>query len=123
MDALKSTHPNATEETCERSLNLAVRLLVMMRFGIPKHQVLPRRCLRWETGPLRDVIHALFDEPPKLSCEQVRLPKSFDGWSIANIAGIRIGFTDNLADHLLFVEDDSKRLIFHHAAFLEYRRR
>ncbi|KAK3291319.1 uncharacterized protein B0H64DRAFT_410347 [Chaetomium fimeti] len=110
------------EEACERSLNLAVRLLVMMRFGIAKHQVSPRRFLRWEQGTLQAFIHVLFEEVPKLSCEQVRLPKSFDAWSIANIAGIEIAFTDNIADHLLLVDDDTRLLIFHHASFLEYHR-
>ncbi|KAL2141656.1 hypothetical protein VTI28DRAFT_2150 [Corynascus sepedonium] len=113
---------NATEEARERSINLAVRLLVMMRVGVARHHVSLRRCLRWERGPLRDCVHRLFDEPPKLSCEPIRLPKSFDAWSIANVAGIEVAFTDNLADHLLLIDDDTRLLIFHHASFLEYHR-
>lgn len=121
LDELRST--NASEEVSERLINLAGRLLVMMRFGVTKHQVLSRRYLRWERGPLQEFVHDLFSEPPKLSCEQTRLPKSFDAWSIANVAGIEVAFTDNLADHLLLVEDDTKLLVFHHASFLEYHRR
>ena len=59
---------------------------------------------------------------PTLSCEHVRLPKSFDAWSIEMVGGIEIAFTDNLADHLLLVEEDSKVLIFHHVSFLEVQR-
>lgn len=121
MDMLRLA--GAEEEACERSLNLAVRLLVMMRFGLAKHQVAPRRFLRWEQGSLQTFIHGVFNEVPKLSSEQIRLPKSFDAWSIANIAGIKLAFTDNLADHLLLVDDDTRLLIFHHASFLEYHRR
>ncbi|KAK4043317.1 hypothetical protein C8A01DRAFT_43801 [Parachaetomium inaequale] len=120
IDSLRST--NVPEGACERSINLAVRLLVMMRFGVTKYQVSPRRCLQWQQGSLRDFVHGLFNEPPKLSCEQVRLPKTFDGWSIANVAGIEVAFTDNLADHLLLVDDDTRLLVFHHASFLEYHR-
>jgi hypothetical protein len=121
IDSLRLT--NLPKEACERSIILAVRLLVMMRFGVTKHQVSPRRCLQWQQGSLKDFVHGLFNEPPKLSCEQVRLPKTFDAWSIANVAGIEVAFTDNLADHLLLVDDDTRLLVFHHASFLEYHRR
>lgn len=121
MDMLRLA--GGEEEACERSLNLAIRLFVMMRFGLAKHQLSPRRFLRWEQGSLQAFIHGLFNVVPKLSCEQIRLPKSFDAWSIANIGGIEIAFTDNMADHLLLVDDDTRLLIFHHASFLEYHRR
>jgi hypothetical protein len=121
MRALKST--NASEEACDRCANLTARLLVMIRFGVAKNQISSRRSVQWGTGPLRDVVHSLFSEPPKISCEQIRLPKSFDAWAIANVSGIAIAFTDNLADHLLLIEDDTKLLIFHHASFLEYHRK
>jgi hypothetical protein len=49
----------------------------------------------------------------------VRLPKTFDAWAIERIGGISIQFTDNLADHLLLVNDDTTLLVFHHVAFLE----
>ncbi|KAL2171205.1 hypothetical protein VTG60DRAFT_3516 [Thermothelomyces hinnuleus] len=47
---------------------------------------------------------------------------SVDAWSIANVAGIEVAFTDNLVDHLRLVEDDTRLLIFQHASFLEYHR-
>ncbi|KAK0627397.1 hypothetical protein B0T14DRAFT_535243 [Immersiella caudata] len=87
----------ASEEHCVNSINLAARLLTMIKFGVVQHQA------------------------PVLGCESTRLPKSFNAWTIEMIGGIRTGFTDNLADHLLLVEDDSKVLIFHHASFLEYQ--
>ncbi|SPQ23348.1 0996ff9d-aff8-4224-acaa-8812ba701ec8 [Thermothielavioides terrestris] len=113
---------NAAKDASERSLNLAARLLAMVKVGVGNRQFPSRKCLRWEKGSLRDFVHDLFREPPRLSCEKVRLPRSFDAWAITNVAGIEIAFTDNLADHLLLTEDDSKLHVFHHAFFLECHR-
>ncbi|KAK0673143.1 hypothetical protein QBC41DRAFT_343220 [Cercophora samala] len=118
-ELLKSTISSATDEECERSMDLAARLLTMLWIGVPKDQVMARRCLRWEQGTIRDFVSDFFKEAPKLSYERVRLPKSFNAWSISKIAGINISFTDNLADHLLLTDDDSTLLIFHHVSFLE----
>ncbi|KAK5656519.1 hypothetical protein OQA88_4496 [Cercophora sp. LCS_1] len=114
-----SASTGAGEESCENSINLAARLLTMMKFGVVKHQAIPRRVLRWDEGDLDCFVKDYFDVTPALSFEHVRLPKAFNAWSIETIGGIQIGFTDNLADHLLLVEEDSKVLIFHHASFLE----
>ncbi|KAK4198777.1 hypothetical protein QBC40DRAFT_283234 [Triangularia verruculosa] len=91
----------------------------MMKIGVPKDQLMPQGCLQWDQGPIRDFVHGFFSETPKLTFERIRLPKTFDAWSISKIAGIHISFTDNLADHLLLTNDDSTLLIFHHASFLE----
>jgi hypothetical protein len=116
---LRST--GAPEEHCLNSINLAARLLTMMKFGVVKHQAVPRRHIHWDAGPLDDFVKDYLSTPPILGCESIRLPKSFNAWSIETIGGIQVGFTDNMADHLLLVEDDSKVLIFHHASFLEYQ--
>ncbi len=108
------------DDAFENTINLAARLLLMLKFGIVKGQAIPRRYLRWSTASLGAFVKSYFDEAaPRLNCDHVRLPKAFDAWSISTIGGIAIDFTDNLADHLLLVEDDSKVLIFHHASFLE----
>ncbi len=108
-----------TDDACENTVNLAARLLLMLKFGVVKGQAIPRRYLRWTEGSLGSFVHDYFDEAPKLNCDHVRLPKAFNAWSIDRIGGIAIDFTNNLADHLLLVEDDSKVLIFPHASFLE----
>ncbi|KAK4447590.1 hypothetical protein QBC34DRAFT_409073 [Podospora aff. communis PSN243] len=91
----------------------------MLKIGTFKHQANPRGFLDWKAGSMQDFVSEYFEESrPVLSCEGVRLPKAFDAWSICKIGGIEIDFTDNLADHLLFV-GDAKVLIFHHASFLE----
>ncbi|KAL2150100.1 hypothetical protein VTH82DRAFT_7776 [Thermothelomyces myriococcoides] len=120
MEMMEST--NTEKEARERSIDLAARLIVMVSLGGVKNQVSPRRSPRWEGGLLGDFIRGLFNSNITLSCKQTRLPKSFDAWSISNVAGIEIVFTDNLVDHLRLVEDDTRLLIFHHASFLEYHR-
>ncbi|KAK7979836.1 hypothetical protein PG989_012293 [Apiospora arundinis] len=94
-----------TEQDYENLLNLALRLASMMKFGAVRRQIMPRRFLEWEQGSFPDFLAKHFGKPPVLSHDR---------------GGIRICFTDNLADHLLLVEDDSKLLIFHHVSFLEY---
>ncbi|KAH8678292.1 hypothetical protein BX600DRAFT_507251 [Xylariales sp. PMI_506] len=121
---LKSRDPvRHTEEVCADAINLAARLLLMLKFGAVKHQANPRRYLNWTTGSLQDFVTQYFCQPPRLSAERVRLPRTFNAWSLYTIGGINIEFTDNLADHLLLVGDDTKLKVFHHASFLEYQRR
>lgn len=123
--SLKRGRPNKneneppTDDACENTINLAARLLLMLKLGVVKGQAIPRRCLSWTEGSLGSFVRDYFDEAPRLNCDHVRLPKAFNAWSIDRIGGIAIDFTNNLADHLLLVEDDSKVLIFHHASFLE----
>ncbi|KAH6876356.1 hypothetical protein B0T10DRAFT_585433 [Thelonectria olida] len=110
------------EDARENSLNLAVRLLLMLRMGAIKYQHCPRRCLVWDKGLPRDFLNQRFCEGPILNSDGVKLPKAFNGWSLESIGGIEISFTDNLADHLLLIEDDSKVLVFHYASFLDCQR-
>lgn len=120
---IKSQSPIPSDEVCENILNLAARLLLMLRFGNMGRQTFPRECLNWTDGLLSDFIHGYFAAPPQLRYESVRLPKLFNAWSITAIAGIEIDFTDNIADHLRLVKDDTRLLIFHHASFLELQQK
>lgn len=94
----------------------------MLRFGRLQYEVGPREYITWTEGSLRSFLNGYFDTSPELSCDQIRLPKSFDAWSLENVAGIKVSFTDNLVDHLRLVDDDGKVMIFHHASFLERQR-
>ncbi|KAF6812371.1 hypothetical protein CMUS01_13075 [Colletotrichum musicola] len=94
----------------------------MLKFGLAAGQTEPTRCcLLWTEGSLEGCIREYFDQEPKLESRGVRLPRSFNAWSIQSIGGIEIHFTDNLIDHLKFIEDaESKKiLVFHHVSFLE----
>ncbi|KAI1761790.1 hypothetical protein GGR53DRAFT_504095 [Hypoxylon sp. FL1150] len=120
---LQRENPGATDDACESSINLAARLLTMLKIGVVKYQAAPRGFLKWECGSLADIVKKRFSEPQVLDTQHVRLPKSFNAWTISLIGGLQIEFTDNLADHLLLVDDDTKVLIFHHASFLECQQR
>ncbi|KAK7949169.1 uncharacterized protein PG986_010055 [Apiospora aurea] len=71
----------------EVPINLALRLISMMKFGIARGQIMPRRCLAWNQGSLKEYLADYFGKPPVLNCDRVRLPKSFHAWSIEKIGG------------------------------------
>ncbi|KAI1271032.1 hypothetical protein F5Y07DRAFT_38199 [Xylaria sp. FL0933] len=119
VSRMHQANPTVSESACGSSVDLAARLLLMLKVGIVKHQASPHHCLRWEKGDLRRFVRERFDDPPVLDCHHVRLHKSFDAWSISVTGGLKVEFMDNLADHLLLVDDDTTVLLFHHASFLE----
>ena len=51
--------------------------------------------------------------------ESIKLPQSFTADQIERIGGIEIHWTDNLADHLLLRDDDTKLFLFHHVSILK----
>ncbi|RYC63502.1 hypothetical protein CHU98_g2720 [Xylaria longipes] len=119
VSRLNRNNPTAAESACENSVDLAVRLFLMLKVGVVRHQANSPHCMKWENGNLSEFVRERFNKHPVLDCHHVRLTKSFDAWSISAIGGLKLEFTDNLADHLLLVDDDTTVLIFHHASFLE----
>ena len=53
----------------------------------------------------------------------VKLPQTFTAASLETIGGIEIHWTNNLADHLLLRDDDTKLLLFHHVSVLDLHMR
>ena len=51
--------------------------------------------------------------------DYAKLPQSFTAEYLEKIAGINVRWTNNLADHLLLTDDDTKLLFFHHVSALE----
>ena len=60
--------------------------------------------------------------PPACTHRHIKLEKQFNALNLHRIAGIRIFWTDNLADHLRMMNDDKTVAIFYHASFLEYQK-
>lgn len=111
-----------TKKAHEDALSLVARLISMTNIGSLQNEVNPRRYVNWEnSSTLRQCLASHFNRPHEMQWERTRLPRSFDAWGLSAVAGITIKFTDNLADHLLLVEDDTLLLVFHHATFLEYQ--
>ncbi|KAF4431520.1 hypothetical protein CFRS1_v011213 [Colletotrichum fructicola] len=111
-----------SNEVLEHTINLAVSVWLMIKLGPVSEQEGPWRRLRWREGSLQDCIHEHFNKKPSLNLDGIRLPRSFNAWSIEKIGGVEIEFTDNLDDHLFLSEDNSgmKVQIFHHANFLQH---
>ena len=63
------------------------------------------------------VIGGLFRD--NKSDDFVKLPRSFTAANLEKIGGIEIRWTNNLADHLLLRDDDTKLMLFHHASALK----
>lgn len=116
---LNVTKTQVPVEYCEEIVFFTARLLVMMNVGRFMSEAHLRRNVPWDSSSLRDCMKDYFSEDPQMSCESVKLPKAFNAWSIETVGGIKVRLTDNLADHLLLVEDDTTVLVFHHASFLE----
>lgn len=109
----------SSEHSCHHTINFVARLITAINIGTLPNEVNKRRHLTWNTGTLRDLVAGYFSEPQVLTFERLRLPKAFDAWNLCKIGGIKIRFTDNLADHLLLVDDDAVVLVFHHVNYLK----
>lgn len=58
--------------------------------------------------------------PPEFSSKDVvKLPQSFTAANLEKIGGIQIHWTNNLADHLLLRDDDTKLFLFHQVFVLQ----
>ena len=53
------------------------------------------------------------------STDLVKLPQSFTAAHLEQIAGIKVIWTSNLADHLLLKDDDTKLMLFHQVSILQ----
>lgn len=109
----------SSEDERHHMINFAARIITPINIGTLPDEVSKRRHLEWDTGTLRSLLTEHFNDPQVLMFERMRLPKTFDAWSLCKIGGIKIRFTDNLADHLLLVDDDAEVLIFHHVSYLK----
>ncbi|OHF00835.1 hypothetical protein CORC01_03909, partial [Colletotrichum orchidophilum] len=106
------------------TINLVLRDVLIIKFGPVQGEALPHHHFVWVCGGLRDCSSKYSDEGPRLDVKAVRLPKTFHAWSLVAIGGVQVEFTDNLANHLLLIEEENgmKLLLFHHVSFLRCHR-
>ncbi len=120
---LESTQINDQnqDKVLKTSLNLVVRLLLMVEVGsIPNGFSGNSPCV-WSHGNLSQFLMARFAPRSTTPQEWVRLGRVFTARNIERIAGIKIRWTNNLADHLRLFDSEEGELvvnIFHHASFL-----
>jgi len=113
--------PINEEEMLDSSIDLVARLLLMMEFGCLQYGFSGLRELAWTQDSLVGFVNDYFSTPPILLKENVKLENLFTAQNLGRIAGIEIEWTNNLADHLLLIDDDKKVSIFHHASFLQFQ--
>lgn len=113
---------NITQQ--DNSINLVARLMLMIRIGKVPHEYSKGEYLEWdwERANLREFVHSNFAVHPARARDRIKLEKSFNALNVQRIGGIKIWWTDNLADHLRMMDDDKAVFIFHHASFLEHQR-
>ena len=119
-DFLKSAN-NTQPGEHENSINLVARLMLMVRIGKVPHECSKGGYLNWEEGDLREFVYNCFAPPVTRGHDRIKLEKSFNALNLQRIGGIKIWWTENLADHLRMVDDDKGIFIFHHASFLEHQ--
>jgi hypothetical protein len=119
-DALRDQQLHSSVPNLENAINFALRLWLMVHVGSFARGLIPgQHALAWKSGSLRSLIDAQFP-PLYVLGEPVKLEKIFTARNLERIAGIKIIWTDNLADHLRMRDDDTRVAIFHHVSFLEY---
>jgi hypothetical protein len=111
------------DEILDNSVDLVARLYLMVNISAYKSTWTQGTRLLWNTPSLKDFLQTCFTAHPRLNDGNIRFEKVFTAFNIERIAGVEICWTNNLADHLLMVKDDDKKVaLFHHASFLKRQR-
>jgi hypothetical protein len=116
--SLTSSPTVNSDEILSNTIDLAVRLWLMINIGDFQKILMPGRPISWSQGSLQNLITSIFCEKNVLK-ERVKLEKLFNAHNLSRIAGIQIVWTSNLADHLRMQDDDTRVAVFHHVFFLE----
>ncbi|EXA31684.1 hypothetical protein FOVG_17006 [Fusarium oxysporum f. sp. pisi HDV247] len=112
----------------QATLDLVTRLIVMVEVGCLEkpsgfmHQTGPHPLPLWTGNSLANLTTKCFPVSSFQDCTRQLPGPIFDGWSLENVAGIKIEFTDNLADHLRLTNNNTQLYVFYHVAYLEHQR-
>jgi hypothetical protein len=111
------------DSLCSEAIDLCVRLWLMIDVGTaaPNSFTFGQKRLLWQSDVhdrISAVVAAQFTAQIAIR-ERVRLGRSLNACNLERMVGLRIVWTNNLADHLRLTEDDSRIDIFHHASFLK----
>ncbi|PVH96274.1 hypothetical protein DM02DRAFT_569914 [Periconia macrospinosa] len=107
------------ERMAEGSVRLVVRLTTMVDIGyLPgtnAHISLP-----WdsEQTDLKTLLATYF-KGSSTDSEKIKFETEMTAFNITRYTGLKIRWTDNLADHLRLIENDKELCIFHHITFLK----
>ncbi|KAF5536404.1 hypothetical protein FMEXI_10350 [Fusarium mexicanum] len=105
---------NSDIEACQDALNLVTRLILMIEVGSLEkasgfmHQTGPGPLPLWDKDSLHSLTGKLFPTSSLQTCGGMAITPDLSAWSLENVAGIKIEFTDNLADHLRLTNNNSQ---------------
>jgi hypothetical protein len=114
----KSSWCDQNDAEITASIVLAARLFLMLSIGEIEFSSPPGQLVHWKTNTVDSALDEAFNQRSSFS-SLMRIPQVFTALNLEIIAGIKICWTSNLADHLLLKEDESSVMIFHHATFLK----
>lgn len=120
-DVFKNKSYAQNPKAFDSSVDLVVRLMLMVEMGSIPNGFSGNFTLAWEQGKLSQGLSKQFSPHLNTPLERVRLGRVFTARNLERIAGIKIVWTNNLLDHLrLFDSEDGEILVnvFHHASFL-----
>lgn len=111
-------------QMAEGSVRLVARLVSMVDIGPIPHGLQGRPPLPWdnERSDLKSFLANYF-EKSSTDSGSIKFGDDFTALNLRRIAGIEIYWTNNLADHLRMIDNDTKLCIFHHATFLKWHNR
>ncbi|KAL6719214.1 hypothetical protein ACLMJK_003451 [Lecanora helva] len=118
LDKLLQDQPLAEKERLDASINLAAKLWMTVSIGHVKQALPSGSVILWEKGRLSETVYTTLWPQPQLS-EKIKLPRTFTAANLERIAGLEIGWTSNLADHLCLKDDDKRVMLYHQVSFLE----
>lgn len=113
---------SADDAQLDGSIVLAARLFLMLSIGVIKFSSPPGQLVPWTETTIPAALGVAFPYPSGLPQECSRIPKVFTAANLDIIAGIKVCWTSNLADHLSMKEDESSVMLFHHVSFLKLHR-
>jgi len=103
------------EDFANALIDVAASTWLMLSIGVFPGDISYDEHLAWEKDRL---FHNPYFSRQKRPREAVKLPQTFTAAHLEKIGGIEVRWTDNLADHLLLRDDDTKVMLFHQVSIL-----
>lgn len=121
-DGLQPWRKEEKDQIVEGSIRLVVRLFAMVDIGpISKSEIVGPTPLEWSNAALSlDQLLANHFKRSSSRPDTTKFGRLFNVLNIKRFTGIRIQWTDSLANHLRLVDDDTTLCVFHHVTFLEH---
>ncbi|KAF4625860.1 hypothetical protein G7Y89_g12304 [Cudoniella acicularis] len=119
---LSNSELEDVEGIFDDAVNLAVRLLLMMRTGniVTSGSLITlsrETKVDWKEGTIVEFVKRHFVHQNAID-ERVKFERIFNARNLERIGGVEVRWTCNLADHLRMLDDDQAVEIFHYASFL-----